>query len=209
MTQKLQNKATIKTVMPQGKNRGSRAQSAQSGRAPEPAWWASAGAKKPERKPQAPRSTAEQMRQRIEAVAGMLRRAWSRSRIIQFGAENWGVCERQIDEYMERSRAAIQERADKNRDRYLAETIEYAREAVEVARDQGSVSCMLAAQQWLAKLIGMDKLPFQRTEISGPSGEPTCMLVMPEKGGSITQEEFERREAEIAASQENSNGVQD
>ena len=89
---------------------------------------------------------------RVEAVRCLILEGANRYDILQFCSENWGVGERQADEYMERARKKIMEVLDRKREEHMAEHIDFRRHlrrkamkaqdsrlALEVARDEAKL----------------------------------------------------------------------
>jgi hypothetical protein len=90
---------------------------------------------------------------RVNAVYNLLLRANSRSQIIQFASENWGVGERQTDAYIARARKHLALDAELARPQWLeaalARLLDYERRASE--KDQ--LNTALIALEKQARLL--------------------------------------------------------
>ena len=102
------------------------------------------------------RSTKVETEHRINAVYKLLSEGQSRSQVIQFCSEKWGVTERQGDTYMARAREKLMEDCEMERPAWIAEALQRLRTYEQAAYKQKQNQTAINSIQAQAKLIGID-----------------------------------------------------
>jgi len=92
---------------------------------------------------------------RVNEVYGLLSKAWSRQQIIQYGAENWDLCERNIDKYIARARKMLEEDCQLSRQQFLAEALIRLRGYEQAAANRGHMHVAVNSARLQAELIGL------------------------------------------------------
>jgi hypothetical protein len=101
----------------------------------------------------AKKSTNVEIDERINTVYDLLLRAYSRTQIIRYCAEQWNVGERQAENYMARARQLQQLDAELERPQWLASAISRLQDYERLARDKGNLSIAIKALEDQAKLL--------------------------------------------------------
>jgi hypothetical protein len=91
--------------------------------------------------------------QRVNAVYDLLLRAHSRTQIIQFASENWGVGERQADAYIARARELISKDAAIMRPTWLEGALARAMDYERRASENDQLNTALIALDKQARLL--------------------------------------------------------
>ena len=102
------------------------------------------------------RSTKVETEHRINAVYKLLSEGQSRSQVIQFCSEKWGVTDRQGDTYMARAREKLLEDCEMERTAWIAEALQRLRTYEQAAYKQKQNQTAINSVQAQAKLIGID-----------------------------------------------------
>ena len=102
------------------------------------------------------RSTKVETEHRINAVYKLLSEGQSRSQVIQFCSEKWGVTERQGDTYMAGAREKLMEDCEMERPAWIAEALQRLRTYEQAAYKQKQNQTAINSIQAQAKLIGID-----------------------------------------------------
>lgn len=102
------------------------------------------------------RSTKVETEHRINAVYKLLSEGQSRSQVIQFCSEKWGVTDRQGDTYMARARQKLLEDCEMERPAWIAEALQRLRTYEQAAYKQKQNQTAINSVQAQAKLIGID-----------------------------------------------------
>ena len=101
----------------------------------------------------AKKCTNSESDQRINAVYDLLLRAHSRTQIIRFASETWGVGERQAEIYMSRARQLMALDAELERPQWLAAAVARLQDYEREARAKGNLSIAIKALEDQAKLL--------------------------------------------------------
>jgi predicted ABC-class ATPase len=91
--------------------------------------------------------------QRVNAVYDLIVRAHSRTQIVRFASETWGVGERQTEHYMSRARQLLALDAELERPQWLAAAIARLQEYERRASDKDQISIALKALEDQARLL--------------------------------------------------------
>ena len=102
------------------------------------------------------RSTKVETEHRINAVYKLLSEGQSRSQVIQFVSEKWGVTDRTADQYMQRAREKLLEDCEMERPAWIAEALQRLRTYEQAAYKQKQNQTAINSIQAQAKLIGID-----------------------------------------------------
>ena len=102
------------------------------------------------------RSTKVETEHRVNAVYKLLSEGQSRSQIIQFVSEKWGVTDRTADQYMARAREKLLEDCEMERPAWIAEALQRLRTYEQAAYKQKQNQTAINSIQAQAKLIGID-----------------------------------------------------
>ena len=92
---------------------------------------------------------------RVDSVYGLLCDGASRSNIIQFCSENWGVGERCADNYIAGARELIEHDCLLSRQQFLAETLAGLRQVRQSAGRRGQHQVVVNAIRLQAELVGL------------------------------------------------------
>jgi hypothetical protein len=101
----------------------------------------------------AKKCTNSESDQRVNAVYDLLLRAHSRTQIIRFASETWGVGERQAEIYMSRARQLMALDAELERPQWLAAAVARLQDYEREARAKGNLSIAIKALEDQAKLL--------------------------------------------------------
>jgi hypothetical protein len=101
----------------------------------------------------AKKCTNSESDQRVNAVYDLLLRAHSRTQIIRFASETWGVGERQAEIYMSRARQLVALDAELERPQWLAAAVARLQDYEREARAKGNLSIAIKALEDQAKLL--------------------------------------------------------
>jgi hypothetical protein len=99
------------------------------------------------------KSTNTELDQRINTVYDLLLRAYSRTQIVRYAADNWQVGERQAETYIARARQLQQLDAELERPQWLAAAIARLQDYEREAHDKGNLGIALKALENQAKLL--------------------------------------------------------
>ena len=102
------------------------------------------------------RSTKVETEHRINHVYKLLSEGQSRSQVIQFCSEKWGVTDRQGDTYMARAREKLMEDCEMERPAWIAEALQRLRTYEQAAYKQKQNQTAINSIQAQAKLIAID-----------------------------------------------------
>ena len=102
------------------------------------------------------RSTKVETEHRVNAVYKLLSEGQSRSQILQFASEKWGVTDRSADMYMQRAREKLLEDCEMERPAWIAEALQRLRTYEQAAYKQKQNQTAINSIQAQAKLIGID-----------------------------------------------------
>ena len=91
--------------------------------------------------------------QRVNAVYDLIVRAHSRTQIVRFASETWGVGARQTEHYMARARQLLALDAELERPQWLAAALARLLEYERRASDKDQISIALKALEDQAKLL--------------------------------------------------------
>ena len=92
---------------------------------------------------------------RVDAVYGHLCNGWSRGQILQFSAEEWGISERQADQYIQDARVKIDQDCNLSRQAFLAECLERLRNYEQQAAKRGQMQVATNSVKLQAELVGL------------------------------------------------------
>jgi len=101
----------------------------------------------------AKKSTNTEIDDRVNTIYDLLLRAYSRTQIIRFCSDTWGVGDRQAENYMARARQLMQLDAELERPQWLAAAIARLQEYERRASDKNQISIALKALEDQAKLL--------------------------------------------------------
>lgn len=101
----------------------------------------------------AKKCTNSESDQRVNAVYDLLLRAHSRTQIIRFASETWGVGERQAEIYMSRARQLMALDAELERPQWLAAAVARLQDYEREARAKGNLGIAIKALEDQAKLL--------------------------------------------------------
>ena len=102
------------------------------------------------------RSTKVEKEFRINTVYKLLSEAQSRGQIIQYGAEQWGISERAVDNYIAWAREKLLADAEMERPAWVAEALQRLRTYEQAAYKNRQNQVAINSVQAQAKLIGLD-----------------------------------------------------
>jgi len=97
--------------------------------------------------------TNAQSEDRVNAIYDLLLRANSRTQIIRFAAENWGIAERQTEIYIARARQLQQIDAALERPEWLAAAIARLQDYEREARAKNNLGLAVKALETQARLL--------------------------------------------------------
>ena len=101
------------------------------------------------------RCTASEMIFRVDTVYGLLCNAASRSEVLQFCADNFGLKERQGDELIAKARAKLEADANLTRQAFLAECLGRLRNYEQQAAKRGQLQVATNAVRLQTELTGL------------------------------------------------------
>lgn len=102
------------------------------------------------------KSTKIEVNHRVNTVYKLLAEGLTRSQILQFSSEQWGVTERQAETYLARAREKLLEDAEMERPAWVAEALVRLRNYENAAYKSRQNQVAINAVQAQAKLIGLD-----------------------------------------------------
>jgi hypothetical protein len=111
--------------------------------------------KKQRRKPK-PRSTEVETKHRIDSVYKLLAEGQSRTQIVQFVCEKWGVTDRTADNYMRDARKLLLADCEMERPAWIAEALQRLRVIEQKAMAKNQPASAINAINLQAKLIGIE-----------------------------------------------------
>ncbi len=104
----------------------------------------------------AKKTTKLEVKFRVDSCYKLLSEAQSRTQIIQYCSDEWGVCSRQAEVYIARAREQLLKDAEMTRPAWLAEALArlriYEQSAFKRGQNQVAINALLAG----ARLIGLD-----------------------------------------------------
>ena len=103
------------------------------------------------------KSTNAEVTLRVNTVYGLLCDGKARADIQQFGAENWKLSTRQIDELIARARAALEKDAELTRPAFLAEVLGRLRNYEQQAASRGQLMVATNCVRLQCELVGLTK----------------------------------------------------
>lgn len=101
----------------------------------------------------AKKSTNVEIDERVNAVYDLLLRAYSRTQILRYAAENWGVADRTAETYIQRARQLMQLDAELERPQWLAAAIARLVDYERRASEANQLSVALKALEDQARLL--------------------------------------------------------
>jgi len=101
----------------------------------------------------AKKSTNVEIDERVNAVYDLLLRAYSRTQILRYSADQWGVAERTAETYIQRARQLMQLDAELERPQWLAAAIARLTEYERRASQSNQLGIALKALEDQAKLL--------------------------------------------------------
>ena len=101
----------------------------------------------------AKKSTNVQIDERVNAVYDLLLRAYSRTQILRYAAEQWGVAERTAETYIQRARQLMQLDAELERPQWLAAAVARLYDYERRASESNQLGVALKALEDQAKLL--------------------------------------------------------
>lgn len=101
----------------------------------------------------AKKSTNVEIDERVNAVYDLLLRAYSRTQILRYSADQWGVAERTVETYIQRARQLMQLDAELERPQWLAAAIARLTEYERRASESNQLGIALKALEDQAKLL--------------------------------------------------------
>jgi hypothetical protein len=99
------------------------------------------------------KSTNTEIDQRINVVYDMLLRAYNRTQIVRYAAEEWQVSERQAETYIARARDLQRLDAELERPQWLIAAIARLQEYEREAHTKGNLGIAIKALEDQAKLL--------------------------------------------------------
>lgn len=94
---------------------------------------------------------------RVNTVYKLLIDGKSRSDILQFCADEWGIAVRQGDNYIAEARGKIEQDCTISRQEFLAETILGLRSIRQQAERRGQLQVAVNSMRLMTELVGIDK----------------------------------------------------
>ena len=101
------------------------------------------------------RSTKVESEHRVNAVYKLLSEGHSRSQVIQFCSEKWGVTDRTGDQYMKYAREKLLADCEMERPAWIAEALQRLRIIEQQAMKKNQPASAINAINLQAKLIGI------------------------------------------------------
>jgi hypothetical protein len=102
------------------------------------------------------KSTNLQIQERVNTVYQLLIKSYSRFEIVQYAAKEWGVADRQADEYLFRARQLIAKDSEIERPEWLAAAIARLVEYEKRAGREENLQVAIKALETQAKLLRFD-----------------------------------------------------
>ena len=102
------------------------------------------------------KSTKVEVNHRVNACYKLLAEGQSRSQILLFCSENWGVGERQGETYLSRAREKLLEDCEMERPAWIAEALQRLRTYEQAAFKEKQNQTAINSVQAQAKLIGIE-----------------------------------------------------
>ena len=108
-------------------------------------------------KERAKRSTKSQKEFRVATIYGMLCENRSNTEILRFAAEEsgWGVCERQVENYIADARELQRKDCEMSREAFMAEALAGYRELKAAASRRGQLMCAKQCLDAMVDLVGL------------------------------------------------------
>ena len=101
------------------------------------------------------KSTNAEKQFRVRTVYGQLCKGWSRTQIVQFCADEWGISERNSDNYIKDARVFIDKDCSLTRQQFLAEALDRLRTYEQQAANSNQPGVAIATVRLQAELIGL------------------------------------------------------
>ena len=99
------------------------------------------------------KSTAAEKNLRVEEIAGLLTRGYTRSTIQRYTADKWGVSPRQTDVYLKEARTILKEDWNEmERDQMIAEVLSQYNSLQVEARSKGQLAVALGCIHGAARV---------------------------------------------------------
>jgi tRNA A37 threonylcarbamoyladenosine synthetase subunit TsaC/SUA5/YrdC len=92
---------------------------------------------------------------RVDTVYGLLCNAASRTEVLHFAAENWGLKDRQADELIARARDKLEQDSTLTRQAFLAEVLARLRNYEQQAAKRGQLQVATNAVRLQTELTGL------------------------------------------------------
>ena len=102
------------------------------------------------------KSTKIEVNHRVNTCYKLLAEGQSRTQILQFCSDQWGITERQAETYLARAREKLLEDAEMERPAWVAEALQRLRTYEQAAYKSRQNQVAINAVQAQAKLIGLD-----------------------------------------------------
>ena len=102
------------------------------------------------------KATNAESKFRTDAVYKLLGQGYSRTQIIQYCAEKFGIKEGQTDAYIKKARVLVEHDCELERPAWIAEALQRLRKLEQKAAEKGQISSAIQAIQTQAKLIGLE-----------------------------------------------------
>ena len=102
------------------------------------------------------KSTKVEINHRVNAVYKLLAEGHSRTQIVQFCADKWGITERQGDTYIARARDKLLEDVEMDRPAWVAEALQRLRMLEQKAAKKNQTQSAINSIALQARLIGID-----------------------------------------------------
>ena len=102
------------------------------------------------------KSTKIEVYHRVNTCYKMLAEAKSRTQILRFCSDKWGITERQAETYLARAREKLLEDVEMERPAWISEALARLRTYEQAAYNQKQNQTAINSVQAQAKLIGID-----------------------------------------------------
>ena len=102
------------------------------------------------------KSTKIEVNHRVNTCYKLLAEGQSRTQILRFCSDQWGITERQAETYLARAREKLMEDAEMERPAWVAEALQRLRTYEQAAYKSRQNQVAINAVQAQAKLIGLD-----------------------------------------------------
>ena len=103
----------------------------------------------------AKKSTKAEKILRVNQVVRMLINCASRSQIVQFAADEWGLSLRQSDAYIAEAREILREDANIDRHDYLAARLQTIDRVIQQGLKQNQLSAVIGALKLQSEVLGL------------------------------------------------------